>query len=117
MSTLILIGIVWVGYKGFQQWLAFKEKELRAFPPAVRTPQPEREMTDDRPEGLPLQLTVSEPPATPAPDAGMNKWLFLSLCLLYVAFPFDLVPDFIPFLGWGDDVVAIFLAIQKFMKK
>jgi hypothetical protein len=115
VNTLLLIGIVWASYKGFQQWLAFKEKELRASPPAVRKPQPEWEIVENPSEGT--HFAALGPPAVPTRKPGINKWLFVSLCLLYVIFPLDLVPDFLPVVGWGDDVVAIFLAIQKMMKK
>jgi uncharacterized membrane protein YkvA (DUF1232 family) len=47
-------------------------------------------------------------PATPVPAK-----LVAVLGLLYLIWPMDIVPDFIPILGWLDDgvVVALFLAL------
>ena len=32
------------------------------------------------------------------------------LAILYIASPIDFLPDFIPIIGWIDDVVALFIA-------
>lgn len=37
----------------------------------------------------------------------MKKFLIVVGCILYVLWPIDLIPDFIPVLGWIDDLVAI----------
>jgi uncharacterized membrane protein YkvA (DUF1232 family) len=46
-------------------------------------------------------------PATP---------LYLKLATAFVAFylvnPFDIIPDFIPFLGWADDIVLVPLMVS-----
>ncbi len=41
----------------------------------------------------------------------------LILCLTYVIFPFDLLPDFIPFIGWIDDGVLLFLLLQQLKRE
>lgn len=45
-------------------------------------------------------------PATP-------RWrrVVLVLCLAYLAMPFDLIPDFIPVLGWADDALVVMLML------
>ncbi len=51
-------------------------------------------------------------PAAPA-------WLKLGtlLIVLYVLSPIDIVPDFIPFFGFLDDVVLVPLAIRWLLKR
>ncbi len=43
--------------------------------------------------------------------------LVLILCLVYVIFPFDMLPDFIPFIGWIDDGILLFLLLQQLKKE
>ena len=42
--------------------------------------------------------------------------LYLKAATLFVAFylvnPFDIVPDFIPFLGWADDIILVPLMVS-----
>jgi uncharacterized membrane protein YkvA (DUF1232 family) len=49
--------------------------------------------------------------------SGDYKLSFLTavigvLCLAYVIFPFDIIPDFIPVLGWVDDGFALYLLLK-----
>ncbi len=39
------------------------------------------------------------------------------LSLLYNVFPFDLIPDTIPVLGWIDDGIVLFLLIKRLQKE
>lgn len=41
----------------------------------------------------------------------------LGLLLLYLAFPIDLVPDFIPILGYADDVIVIALVLRSIVRQ
>ena len=36
--------------------------------------------------------------------------------IIYVALPFDLIPDFIPVGGWIDEMVVIFLILIQYMR-
>jgi uncharacterized membrane protein YkvA (DUF1232 family) len=47
------------------------------------------------------------------------RWLKVgaAMIVLYVLSPIDLVPDFVPFLGWMDDVVLVPLAIRWLLKR
>lgn len=40
----------------------------------------------------------------------------LVLLLAYLAMPFDLVPDFVPVLGYADDVVAVVLVLRSVVR-
>ena len=37
------------------------------------------------------------------------------LAILYVVSPFDFLPDFIPMIGWADDLLVLILAIFAFI--
>ena len=37
------------------------------------------------------------------------------LAVLYVVSPFDFLPDFIPMIGWADDLIVLILAIFAFI--
>jgi uncharacterized membrane protein YkvA (DUF1232 family) len=45
---------------------------------------------------------------------GVRLWLVI--LLVYLLFPIDLIPDFIPVLGYADDAVVIVLAIRFAMR-
>lgn len=38
------------------------------------------------------------------------------LYVAYVVWPLDFVPDFLPVLGWVDDLVAAYLAYQQYQE-
>ena len=41
--------------------------------------------------------------------------LALFLSLLYVVSPFDFIPDWIPFLGWSDDVAMLYFLTGRIL--
>ncbi len=41
----------------------------------------------------------------------------LSLLLVYLALPIDLVPDFIPLLGYADDVIVLALVLRSVVRR
>jgi len=41
--------------------------------------------------------------------------LLPTLAVLYVISPFDFLPDFIPMIGWADDLLILILAIVSFI--
>ncbi|MBG9387042.1 YkvA family protein [Caenimonas aquaedulcis] len=47
------------------------------------------------------------------------RWLKVGsvLIVLYVLSPIDLIPDFIPFVGFMDDIVLVPLAIRWLLKR
>jgi uncharacterized membrane protein YkvA (DUF1232 family) len=44
------------------------------------------------------------------------KWLVIVLCAIYIVSPIDFIPDVIPVLGWGDDVVAGIVGLRQLFK-
>ncbi len=54
-----------------------------------------------------------------AGDAGLATGIRVRLWLLlaYLAMPFDLVPDFIPVLGWADDVILVCLVLRSVVRR
>ena len=40
----------------------------------------------------------------------------LGLLLAYLAFPIDLVPDFVPVLGYADDVIVILITLRSVIR-
>lgn len=49
----------------------------------------------------------------------MSMWTYLAMIftVLYVLFPFDIITDLIPFIGWIDDGVVIFLLVKRLQKE
>lgn len=45
----------------------------------------------------------------------MRKLLTLLVCIAYVIWPLDLVPDFVPIVGWADDLVAIVVGMSQLL--
>jgi uncharacterized membrane protein YkvA (DUF1232 family) len=54
-----------------------------------------------------------------AADASLPRGVRIRLCLLlaYLAMPIDLVPDFIPVLGYADDAVVVALALRSVTRR
>jgi uncharacterized membrane protein YkvA (DUF1232 family) len=54
-----------------------------------------------------------------AADGGLPRGVRLRLVLLfaYLALPFDLVPDFIPVLGYADDAIIVALVLRGVVRR
>ena len=42
--------------------------------------------------------------------------IIVLLSALYIISPIDIIPDFIPFLGWCDDLVVLLIGLGAFLK-
>lgn len=124
---------LWVTWVGAHEKRALEAKELEAKRLEIQHLEALRDCQQAYARGgaewevvpEPVQVRIAPPPQlparTPAPAVaaekpGMNKWLFFGLCMLYIVCPIDIIPDFIPVLGWGDDAMALFMGIQRLMK-
>jgi uncharacterized membrane protein YkvA (DUF1232 family) len=84
-----------------------------------QTPQ---QMLSEITKNLPIAQTLSRLPlarqvvalsyALRDPDVPMAKKIGIGACLAYVVSPIDVIPDFVPLLGYLDDIVAIGLAVK-----
>lgn len=45
-----------------------------------------------------------------SPPVGVRIWL--GVLLVYLISPIDLIPDFIPVLGWADDAMVVAIALR-----
>jgi uncharacterized membrane protein YkvA (DUF1232 family) len=50
------------------------------------------------------------------PDLPRGVRVRLGLLLVYLAFPFDLVPDFIPVLGYADDAIIVTAVLRSVVR-
>lgn len=64
------------------------------------------------PDVLRLLRTLATDPST-----SRSVRLRLGLLLIYLASPFDLVPDFIPVLGYADDIIAVSLVLRSIIRQ
>ncbi|MGW5158393.1 YkvA family protein [Nonomuraea wenchangensis] len=54
---------------------------------------------------------------TADPDLPRGVRVRLALLLAYLAFPIDLVPDFIPVLGYADDAVIVIAVLRSVVRR
>jgi uncharacterized membrane protein YkvA (DUF1232 family) len=64
------------------------------------------------PDVLLLLKRLATDPALPR-GVRVRLWLLLA----YLALPFDLVPDFIPILGWADDVILAVAVLRSVVRR
>ena len=67
-------------------------------------------------QSIPIRI-----PAAQQPLKSQAKWkrvIIAVLAMLYIVSPLDLIPDFIPVIGWLDDLgVLVWAARQVFFNK
>jgi uncharacterized membrane protein YkvA (DUF1232 family) len=64
------------------------------------------------PDLLRLLRRLAADPAVPR-AARVRLWLLLG----YLAIPFDLVPDFVPVLGYADDAIVVSLVLRSVVRR
>jgi len=50
------------------------------------------------------------------PSMPRRRWLILGLVTAYLAMPVDLIPDFIPVIGYLDDAIVVALTLRWLLK-
>ncbi len=65
-----------------------------------------------------IKKAMQPPPPswTVKKKGGAGKWIVVALCVGYIVFPLDIIPDFIPIFGFGDDVVAAIIGLKALIK-
>jgi uncharacterized membrane protein YkvA (DUF1232 family) len=63
------------------------------------------------PDTLRLLRRIASDPTIPR-GARVRLWLFLA----YLLFPLDLIPDFLPLIGYADDVVITVIALRSIVR-
>jgi Protein of unknown function (DUF1232) len=58
----------------------------------------------------------TNPVIKPQGGRDMKKFVVIALCVIYVICPIDFIPDFIPVLGWGDDLAAGLIGLRTLIK-
>lgn len=48
-------------------------------------------------------------------EVNISSFVIFAIAMLYVASPIDLVPDFIPILGWIDDIIALIIGVKAIL--
>jgi uncharacterized membrane protein YkvA (DUF1232 family) len=69
-----------------------------------------------------MDLDLKNPDSTNPPTESKNKKILkivgiLALALLYDFFPLDIIPDFIPLFGLGDDLFVTIISLYFAYKK
>ncbi len=64
------------------------------------------------PDVLRLLRRVASDPASPR-GVRVRLWLLF----VYLAIPFDLIPDFVPVLGYADDAIIVALALRSVVRR
>jgi uncharacterized membrane protein YkvA (DUF1232 family) len=43
--------------------------------------------------------------------------LIAIVSIAYIIYPFDLIPDYIPVIGWTDDALVLYLLLRQLVKE
>jgi hypothetical protein len=113
----LLVLIVAGGLFGYRQWLAIREQHgqtplaARNYPPASVYGEPPHLVTEVTDTPYP---PTGKPPVSQGNFAGMNKYVIALLCAAWIISPFDF--DFVPVVGWADDVVAAVIGLRALIR-
>jgi hypothetical protein len=112
---LIFASVIGAGCWGFNKWLAFQERQRFILPLETRPREAGQVIDVTGPRPL---IHATQPPTPAASNIATSnmKYVMMALCVIYILSPLDFIPDFIPVLGWGDDLVAALIGVRQFFK-
>ena len=89
-------------------WLALVVVLWRARPDETSL----RECLRMLPDTARLVSRLARDPSTPT-SARVMLWLLVG----YLASPIDLVPDFVPVIGWADDAIIVLMTLRAVLRR
>ena len=99
LTALATVGVIWLAFVAYLAVARPDRESLEAAASLLRNAlRLVRRLAADREIPLPARLPV---------------WLLLG----YLVLPIDLVPDFIPVLGYADDVILVALVLRRLIRK
>jgi uncharacterized membrane protein YkvA (DUF1232 family) len=104
--------VLQVGF-GFLAFLAFVWLLLLVLLLAMR---PDKQTAKAAIRGLPDTITLARRLTTDR-RVPRSARLFVGFLLLYLISPIDLIPDFIPVVGWIDDLVVTALVLHYLVRR
>jgi len=109
-DLLVLVAVVGVGIWAYRQWKLLNGAPQPRSPlvPVTEVIPAEWQAAD----GAVARVEAAGEASSPQRKWVLNRWVVLALCVAWIVSPLD--GDFVPFLGWVDDLFAAYIAYRSF---